>query len=231
MLRFNEVIEAFPDDAWQNLAAQDALAHVTADAGRSFPCMFAVQAAARDGFRFCFAEDVDGRNIVPGLKSFLRSAHDIGPYAALFYVFPPEEVQALETYRDRFWTALRTLHLADERAWPESVPYNLGDPEWTFCFDGEAVFPLCLTPAHTKKRTRYAANFTISFQPRWTFKHHLPDMEIMKKYSTIIQNKMEVFDETPVSPYLGLYGGGFLDAQKYFLHDDNAPMSFPDKLI
>jgi len=227
ILRHDEVLATYPSDAWQNAAAVDAFDHVMSNAGRSFPCPFAVRAAVEGGLHFGFAEDGQGRNIASTLTEFLRSAREIGPYATLSYVFPPENVQSMEVYHRRFWDALKRLRAADQRPWPDDIPYSLTDSDWTFCFDGEAVFPLCLTPAHRKKRTRYAKNFSISFQPRWTFKHHLPNAEIMQKYSKTIRRKIIQFDDSPISPYLGLYGHGALDAEKYFFHDDNLPMQFP----
>jgi hypothetical protein len=230
VLRYDEVLARYPEDAWQNAAARDIASHVTANSGRSFPCVFAVRAVVQGGFRYCFAETAEGGNMAAGLTDFLRNARAVGSYATLFYVFPPNEVQSLERYHDRFWNALKQLHRADEKPWPDHVPYSITDPDWTFCFDGEPLFPLCLTPAHVKKKTRHAQNFSISFQPRWTFKHHLPNFELMQKYSDLIREKMKAFDESPISPYLGLYGAGFLDAQKYFFHDDNLPMCFPESL-
>lgn len=230
VLSIDDVRRSCSIDGWQRLAAEEALAQVAADGGEAFPCVFAAQAAARGGFRFCFANDASGTNMAAGLRAFLRGAREIGPYAALFYIFPPEETWPIDAYRERFWAALARLRAADERAWPDAVPQDLHHQDWTFCFDGEAVFPLCLTPAHVRKRTRHARHFTISFQPRWTFKHHLPDMAIMHRFSKIIQRNMARYDESPVSPFLGLYGSGFLDAQKYFFDDDNLPTAFPDRL-
>jgi uncharacterized protein len=230
VFQHDEVLASYPESAWQSVAARQSIDHLMADAGRIFPCVFAVRAVAQGGFHYCFAEDQDGSNMAAGLTEFLRNARTIGPFASLTYVFPPEEVQSLEIYNDRFWSTLKRLHAVDEKPWPADVPYSLRDPNWTFCFDGEPIFPLCLTPAHKKRRTRYAGNFSISFQPRWTFKHHLPNREIMKKYSKLIQDKIGSFDASPVSPYLGLYGNGYLDAEKYFFHDDNIPMIFPDSL-
>jgi len=230
VLQHDEVLVRYPETSWQHAAARDYAGHVMAGDGRLFPCVFAVRAMAQGGFHYCFAEDPEGGNMAAALTEFLRHSRAIGPYATLSYVFPPEEVRTLETYHDRFWSALRRLHAADEKPWPDDVPRSMRDPGWTFCFDGEPVFPLCLTPAHVRKQTRHAGYFTISFQPRWTFKHHLPNPEIMRKYSKLIQDKIKTFDSSPISPYLGLYGQGFLDAEKYFFDDKNLPMSFPDSL-
>lgn len=230
VLNHDEVLATYPEGAWQNSAARDTFAHLMANGGRSFPCVFAVGAMVQGGVHYCFAEDANSETMAAGLTEFLRNARAIGPYATLTYVFPPEEVQPLETYRGRFWAALKRLHAVDEKPWPSDIPRCLKDPRWSFCFDGEPIFPLCLTPAHVKRRTRYARNFSISFQPRWTFKCHLPDFEVMQKYSRLIRDKINCFDSVPISPYLGLYGNGFLDAEKYFLHDENLPMGFPDSL-
>jgi uncharacterized protein len=230
VLQHEEVLASYPEGAWQHEAAREAINHVMEDAGRAFPCVFAVSAVAKGGFHYCFADDQAGSNMAAGLTEFLRNAHAIGPYASLSYVFPPDAAQTLEVYNDRFWIALKQLHAVDQRPWPETIPYSLRDSGWTFCFDGEPMFPLCLTPAHVNRRTRYATNFTISFQPRWTFKHHIPSRELMEKYSAIIRRKMATYDSAAISPYLGLYGGGHLDAEKYFFHDDNVPMAFPDSL-
>lgn len=226
---YDEVLARFPETSWQHRAALDSIAHVMSNSGRDFPCMFAVRAVAQRGFYYVFG-DAAGSNLADGLREFLRNARTLGPYSSLSYVFPPEDVLPLEAYNSRFWITLKRLHDLDERPWPPEIPTSLHDSGWTFCFDGEAMFPLCLTPAHVKRRTRHATHFTIAFQPRWTFKHHLPDADIMQKYSVLIQDKIRRFDSTPVSPQLGLYGSGYLDAHKYFFHDDNVLMGHPDSL-
>lgn len=228
---YDDVLAKYPETAWERAAARDALDHIAKNTAGPFPCVFAAQAVAKGGLRYCFSPDHEGSNIAAGLTEFLRAARAIGPYATLTYVFPPDEGQpGLDAYRQRFWAALRRLHQADPSPWPEDIPQSPHDPNWTFCFDGEAIFPLCLTPAHQKKRTRYARHLTISFQPRWVFRHHLPDRARMERYSRLIQEKMRGFDASPVSPFLGLYGSGFLDAEKYFFHDDNLAVPFPSSL-
>lgn len=225
------VLESFAPDSWQRQAAEDGIEHIMANNGRDFPCVFAIRAVANAGFHYVFADDCDGSNMAEGLREFLGRAHDIGAYATLSYVFPPDAPPlTLEEYHARFWSALFRLHALDTQRWPSDIPTNLTDPDWTFCFEGEAIFPLCLTPAHIKKRTRYASCFTISFQPRWTFKEHLPNAEIMNKYSDLIQQRLHPYDSSPISPQLGLYGAGFLDAYKYFFHDDNILMPHPESL-
>lgn len=225
-----EVLERFPLGSWQHCAASNAIAQIMTSDGRDYPCVFAIQAVAQHGFYYLFAENSMPDNLADGLREFLRCSRTIGPYASMSYVFPPEEVQSLEIYHHRFWEILKTLHANDEKPWPTEIPTTLKHPEWTFCFDGEALFPLCMTPAHRRKRTRFATNFTISFQPRWTFKHHLPDAPTMSKYSLLIQKRVEKYDSSPISPNLGLYGKGYLDANKYFFHDDNHEMPFPENL-
>jgi uncharacterized protein len=230
VLQHNEVLSSYSAASWQYIAAKDTVSHVTVNAGRLFPCVFAIRAVTEGGFHYCFAEDAAGSNMAAGLTEFLRSAHEIGPYASLSYIFPPEDIQSIEAYNERFWNALKRLHALDTAPWPDSIPFSLRDPNWTFCFDGEPVFPLCLTPAHINRQTRFAKNFSISFQPRWVFKHHLPDKESMEKYSVIIRKRISAFDRTEISPYLGLYGGGHLDAEKYFFHDQNQPLAVPESL-
>lgn len=230
VMSHGEVMARYKENSWQRCAAADSIDHVMANGGRDFPCVFAVRAVAQQGFYYAFAESQKGENLCSSLREFLRKARDFGPYSSLSYVFPPEVPMTLEAYNERFWMTLLRLRREDERSWPIDVPTSLHDQNWTFCFDGEAIFPLCLTPAHLKKRTRYASHFTISFQPRWTFKHHLPDHTIMQKYSALIQSKIEQFDSSPISPQLGLYGTGYLDACKYFFHDDNVKMWYPDTL-
>ena len=230
VLPYKEVLARFPQDSWQHRAASGAIANVMTNSGRDFPCIFAVQAVAKKGFYFGFADSAEGNNLAVCLREFLRNARAIGPYANFTYVFPPEPDQTFEAYHARFWQTLKRLHDLDERPWPKDIPTSLHDSDWTFCFDGEAMFPLCLTPIHVKKRTRHAPQFAIAFQPRWTFQHHLPDADIMQRYSALIQDKITKFDKSPISPQLGLYGSGYLDADKYFFPDDNIQMPHPSNL-
>ena len=76
-------------------------------------------------------------------------------------------MKTVAEYNDRFWNFLRGLQIYDAEEWPSDVPQQTTDSHWTFCFNGEPIFPIALTPAHDKRRSRYASNLLIAMQPKW----------------------------------------------------------------
>jgi FPC/CPF motif-containing protein YcgG len=228
ILTLEEVEDGFPSGSWQRRSAARTLEAV-ASTTEPFPCVFAAQAAMKGALRFSFPDPGRPETLAVALGDFLAQAREIGPLSALLCAFPPDQAQ-IEDYRARFWAVLRALRNLDPDPWPATVPRDLQDPAWSFCFAGEPVFPLCTSPAHQNRRTRQSETFMISFQPRWIFDHHLPSAAVAEKYSRLIQGRMRGYDKIGVSPDLGQYGEGFLDARKYFFLDENAPAPFPASL-
>ncbi|KAF8859926.1 hypothetical protein BDZ45DRAFT_781296 [Acephala macrosclerotiorum] len=101
------------------------------------------------------------------MRAYLEEAHQLGPNTSLVIICAPsDQTGTVDDYNSRFWDFLRGLRIYDSEAWPEDVPAKTTDEHWTFCFNGEPLFPIALTPAHEKRRSRYASSLIIAMQPK-----------------------------------------------------------------
>ena len=100
-------------------------------------------------------------------------------------------------------------------------------PLWEFSFAGEPIFVVCKNPAHTRRRSRWASTFTMTFQPRWVF-DFLKDSAQAEIAIRAVRKRLSVYDRSTPSPCLGRYGDlDNREADQYFLSDDDQPMGCP----
>jgi hypothetical protein len=112
--------------------------------------------------------------------------------------------------------------------WPETIPQNMEDPAWEFCFAGEPIFVICNTPAHTARQSRRSSSFMLTFQPRWVFERILGSEKAAQIATAKVRKRLQLYDALPPSPNLGLYGHTEnREYKQYFLDDDNGPVTCP----
>ena len=231
-LRFAEIQETFGHNSWQNMLAREFETTLTSKS-RPFPCVFGVWAFGADTLRFAFPDPFDPKTLAPVLTDYLASARDIGPRTALITFARPGPVRPLQHYRRRFWTLLDGLEQIDTKPRPESIPRQIDDPLWEFCFGGEGLFISVATPANVLRQSRRASSLTLVFQPRWIFdgittgtggRIHPAIDEIRKRIAG--------YDGLAPSPSLGLYGDpAKREAEQYFLGDTNRREECPFKRL
>jgi len=230
-------VEQLPEDCWQREAYEHvkSILLATEPSAKRFPCIYATAGYKSNEHRYIFmhSEDVnEPRNIrllAEAMRAYFPLSHELGNNTSLVIVFPiSEESNGVEDYQQKFWDLLRGLRTRDMKDWPEEFPQDTQHPKWTFCFDGVPWFPAVLTPAHVKRHSRYAPNFTIGMQPKWVFDHLFRTPERRRAAVESVRKLMKPYDDIEISPDLSAYGTeGTTESHQYYLLDDNVTASCP----
>ncbi|KAF4959450.1 hypothetical protein FGADI_1671 [Fusarium gaditjirri] len=237
LLTRNEVESRFDENSWQGLAYQDFRNTILARGRgvKTFPCVYATMGYRSDDHRYVFLESDNPseprnvRKVALSLASYLRISTSLGPNTSLVIIGAPSEKQrTVEEHNRTFWDMLRGLRICDPKAWPEEIPQDTEDARWTFCFNGEPVFPVMLTPAHQKRWSRHMSVPVIALQPKWVLDNLLGTPEKRKAAQGKVRNLLQKYDTIGVSPDLTAYGAvGTSEARQLCLQDKNESVQCP----
>lgn len=227
----SEIEEYFEFGSWQLIAYEDFKSTMLATdpTANKFPCIYATKGYLANDHRYVFVESEDPseprnvRYLGPAIREYLAAAHLLGPNTSLVIICAPgEKIGTVQDYTDRFWGFLRGLRISDIEPWPDHVPADTTDEKWTFCFDGEAIFPIGLTPAHEKRRSRYASNLIIAIQPKWVIDNLMCTPEKRKRATDTVRGLLEKYDDVDISPDLANFGDyGACESKQLILRDNN----------
>lgn len=218
---------------WQRIAFE-LLSEKVGDKADTFPCIPGRQGFLTDQLRISFAGDPreEGTPEEVGLllSEYGKISRNTGRYASLLVIFDtPEDLAehySVEAYEELFWSFLNRLSGCDPKDMPEDMPEDPEHYKWEFCFDGEPYFILCATPAHEARQSRSFPFFMLAFQPRWVFEGLNDSTAFGRNMSRLIRKRLEAYDEAPLHPRLGWYGGkDNLEWKQYFLRDDETQVS------
>lgn len=237
LLTRNEVETRFGKDTWQGLAYQDFKSTILAKGPgmKTFPCVYATMGYRSDDHRYVFLESDNPseprnvRKVALALAEYLRMSTSLGPNTSLVIIGAPSEKQrTVEEHNRTFWDMLRGLRICDPRPWPEDIPQDTEDAKWTFCFNGEPVFPVMLTPAHQKRWSRHMSVPMIALQPKWVLDNLLATPEKRKAAQSKVRTLLQKYDTIGVSPDLTAYGAvGTSEARQLCLQDKNKSVQCP----
>ncbi len=224
----SEVRESFPNSSWQGVLFAEFEATLTSKS-RPFPCVFGVTGQKADQLRYAFLDPLTPETVAPVLKDYLANARDFGRMTSMVIFGRPGPVQAIESYRARFWDILDGLARLDEADRPDGFSEQLDSDRWEFCFAGEPIFVVCNTPAHVLRQSRRSTSFMITFQPRWVFDGITDsDDPAMLRALTEVRRRLADFDALDPAPFLGSFGAeGNREFQQYFLGDTNETPTCP----
>src|SRR4029077_4448554 len=114
-----------------------------ASESRPHPCGFGVAAEKRRKLRSSFVDREEisrPLDLARTLLAFQALAPTLGGRPALIvFVDVPATLDAAEQ-EATFWSLVQSLHDLDEAPWPDTIPADLDDPLWQFCFAGEPWF-------------------------------------------------------------------------------------------
>ena len=170
------------------------------------------------------------RLLANAMRAYLPQSHSMGSNTSLVVIHPtsPDTKYSVESYQQKFWDLLRGLRICDLKAWPFDIPPETDAPKWAFCFDGVPWFPAAMTPAHERRHSRHAPNFTIAMQPKWVFNNLFRTPEKRRAAVEAVRKLMPAYDEIEPSPDLSAYGTeGTTEAHQYYLLDENITSHCP----
>ena len=175
------------------------------------------------------AEPQNIRLVAPALLSYLSISPSLGPNTSLVIVCAPSETEkTVEEYNDSFWHMLRMLRITDPKPWPKDVPESVDSEKWTFCYDDQPIFPVMLTPAHTRRWSRHMSVPIIALQPKWVLDRLLGTPEKREAAIGKVRKLLKDYDQIDISPDLTSYGQpGTSEARQLCLLDKNETASCP----
>ena len=237
LLTREQVESRYEPSSWQFLAYEDFKTTILAKQTgmKKFPCVYATMGYRDDEHRYIFletnnpAEPQNVRLIAPALETYLSTARQFGPNTSLVIIgAPSEEEKSVEAYNNTFWDMLRGLRMTDPKPWPADVPQSVESTKWTFCYNGEPVFPILLTPAHTQRWSRHMSVPIIALQPKWVLDDLLSTPEKRGEATDKVRKLLKQFDQVDISPDLTSYGHpGTSEARQLCLLDENQTVNCP----
>ena len=224
-----QVEEQYCHGTWQRETYEDFRGTILArEHARTFPCLYATKGFRDNDHRYVFllSEDPsEPRNIHvigPALKAYLSLAHSLGSNTSLVIISQPSNKrQSLETYNESFWNLLRGLRICDQVDWPSHVPPNTSDPYWTFCFNGEPIFPIALTPAHERRWSRHASTLIVAIQPKWVIDNLMSTLKERQDATDKVRHLLRKYDRVEISPHLADYGASGASESRQLTLSDN----------
>lgn len=232
-----EVEGRFDENSWQGLAYYDFRSTILAKGSgmKTFPCLYATMGYRANDHRYVFLESDDPseplnvRKVALALAEYLRISTSLGPNTSLVIIGAPSEKQrTVEEHNRTFWDMLRGLRTCDPKAWPKDIPQDTEDANWTFCFNGESVFPVMLTPAHQERWSRHMSVPVIALQPKWVLDNLLRTPEKRKAAQSKVRNLLQKYDTIGISPDLTDYGAvGTSEVRQLCLQDKNESVQCP----
>lgn len=230
-----EAEETFGPETWQRKALETVIALIEPKQHpqkKTFPCIFATKGQRNNEHRYIFLHSDDPsepRNVrimARALRQYLPNSRSLGPNTSVLTICPPTPEGAakrsFEYYNRVFWDTLRGLRISDPVPWIKDIPQATSSSKWAFCYAGEAVFPVALTPLYEKRHSRWAPSFVVALQPKWVFDDLLDTPERRKNATSKVRALLKKYDDVDVSPDLTAYGDeGTSEVHQLFLRDDN----------
>lgn len=124
---------------------------------KDFPCLFGKHAWKLRSILFAFIPKGDIilsitraiTELTDRTKS-LPQEHRI--YTPLLCVFEDTNLGSVEEEHDFAWRILQKIHNNDKMSWPEHIPLDPENSEWSFCFNDVELFINISFPGHKKNK-------------------------------------------------------------------------------
>jgi FPC/CPF motif-containing protein YcgG len=159
----------------------------------------------------------------------LRGSYQLGSNTSIVIMCAPSRQElSVAQYNRRFWDALRGLKKWDPEPWPADVPHDIRDWKWSFCFDGNPVFPVSLNPAYVQRRSRRMPVHLVAMQPKWVLDNLLGTPEKGQVAQDKVRKLLGGYDDTPVHPSLKAFQDeDAVEALMLGLPDDSSASEIP----
>ncbi|WON80610.1 YqcI/YcgG family protein [Acinetobacter sp. UGAL515B_02] len=143
LLSCNWMIEAYIN--FSNILSQN-----------NFPCLFGRSAYKRKSLKFLFVNEII--DLQKGLLLYTdfikKTPLEERLYSPLIITFRRIGFKNLTEEHEFCWEQLKLLHSLDEAEWPNDIPKDPHDNQWTFCFDQTQLFFNMSCPSHHHIKSR-----------------------------------------------------------------------------
>ncbi|AXO88376.1 YqcI/YcgG family protein [Pseudomonas parafulva] len=128
-------------------------------ANPGFPCLFGRKAVAAGTCHILFARAEDPANdIARGLADYVQTITPIPLKqrigCPLLVFLETREHGTLAEQQALAWKILQQVHARDPHPWPQDVPRDPHDTQWSFCFASMPLFINMSFPAHRQMKSR-----------------------------------------------------------------------------
>ncbi|MBJ9975838.1 YqcI/YcgG family protein [Pseudomonas sp. S75] len=141
----------------------------------AFPCLFGRKAVAAGSCHVLFARAQDAANdIARGLADYIQALAFLPRKQRVgcpLLVFLETAAQTTLAEQQRLaWAILQKVHARDPHPWPQDVPRDPQDSQWSFCFAGMPLFINMSFPAHRQMKSRnLGSSIAFVINPRDSF--------------------------------------------------------------
>lgn len=176
-----------------------------------FPCIFAIKAFSNESILFCFRTLNDDSFLVKSVEEYVNFVKNLEIKKRIFYpliVFFEEQFTSLEEEQLFAWQQIQILHNNDKKEWPQNIPTNANDPQWTFCFNQMQLFFNVSCPHHKILKNRNLGShlaFVINPRENFDFVANYKDKKGVG-IRTLIQQRLKKFNKGFLPKELGFFG-------------------------
>ena len=230
----SQVENHYDEATWQR-QGYEAFAAQLLDKRSIFPCIYGTKGYKANELDFLF---LDSENLAStevakvaakGIVEYHKQVHARGRNTSIVLMTPPPAVErSVEDYHKLFWSFLCRLRKLDPKPWPRDIPQNTGEERWCFNFDDTPAFIAVLTPAHRQRRSRYAPDMCMIYQPRYVFDALFTSDKNRASATKAVRGLVDRYDAVPHSPDISDYAkSGTTESRQCFLLDENITVVCP----
>lgn len=194
---------------------------------KHFPCLFARSAHKRETLKFLFVQETF--DLIIGMlaytafiKTTLLEERLFNP---LIVIFQQTGFNNLAEEHTFCWEQLQALHWGDPAKWPQDIPTDPNESQWTFCFDEVQLFFNMSCPHHEHLKSRnLGKHITFIVNPRQNF-DAIASMNNAKGLSIrqTIRERVRQYNNGYVPSELGFFGeDSNLEWKQYQLNEPNS---------
>ncbi len=196
------------ESLWQSKAICGLVTRLT---DGEFPCLFAKTAWQKKSLRFLFCDKSRGYvDFFNGLLKYTDFVHktplELRTFSPLIVFFYDSDSDTLDF--NIGWEALHWAHNNDLTLWPENIPTDPEDANWSYVFNGVPLFINMSSPKHVELRSRNLGSYlTFVINPRENFDAvasiHTKSGRMVRDH---IRSRVKSYNNGHVPQELGFYG-------------------------
>ncbi|MBA1200996.1 YqcI/YcgG family protein [Pseudomonas capeferrum] len=182
-------------------------------ANPEFPCLFGRKAVAAKTCHIVFARAAHlASDIARGLGDYIRTIEPIPLKqrigSPLLVFLETRAGSTLAEQQAMAWSVMQEVHLHDPQPWPQQVPRDPDDTQWSFCYAGMPLFINMSFPGHVHMKSRNLGD-AIAFviNPRESFDEVASaTTESGQRIRARIRERVREYNEGVMPESLGFFG-------------------------